>query len=348
MNYFFASLDSQPSEQSNKAKLIKKAKMESQIQTLPRLPAHIIKYIVSFKKEDTEYVLNVFKAFTFGIENDDEPTRDYKEYVQRHIAIIAFELVDACYGLTEETEFALSTNEIMCVYEFMCSNHYTQISEGLNNYLCGRKEETIEEFLDCVHLLEMTRLVYDEEIVHGMPNLNIQQIKYMRLLEMALITKSVDLLIFVRKHMYSPIMAFYLYLKPNHKLYSETAPSLAADDWLISLLLEDNCRDEFLCLALRGIFSHICWSINGENNVVYSNLEVVKKIVPEFIKPTNFIPASLNPIDPDGDYPLHIVTPLEHWENYSNIMIVDRVGYEKQTIVLPKNELIREYLISVS
>ena len=70
--------------------------------------------------------------------------------------------------------------------------------------------------------------------------------------------------------------------------------------------------------------------------------------MPEFIKPTNFIPASLNPIDPDGDYPLHIVTPLEHWENYSNIMIVDRVGYEKQTIVLPKNELIREYLISVS
>lgn len=322
--------------------------MESQIQTLPRLPPHIIKYIVSFRKEDTEYVLNVYKAFTFGIENDDEATQEYKEYVQGRIATIAFELVDACYGLTEETEFSLSANELMCVYEFMCSDHYTQISQGLNNYLCGRKEETVEEFLDCINLLEMTRLVDDEDIVHGMPNLNIKQIKYIRLLEMALITKSVDLMIFVRKHTYSPILAFYIYLKHNHKLYRDNAPSLAADDWLIMLLLEDNCRDEFLCLALRGIFSHLCWSIHSENNVVYSNLEVVKKIVPEYIKPTDYIPASLNPIDPDEDYPRHIVTPLEHWENYSNIMIVDRLGYEKQTIVLPKDELIRDYLISVS
>ena len=315
--------------------------MESQIQTLPRLPAHIIKYIVSFKKEDTEYVLNVYKAFTFGIENDDEATRDYKEYVQRHIAIIAFELVDICYGLTEESEFALSPNELMCVYEVMCSYHYTQISEGLNNYLCGRKKETIEEFLDCIRLLESTRLVDDEEIIHGMPNFNIQQIKYIRLLEMALITKSVDLMIFVRKHMYSPIMAFYLYLKHNHKLYRDNAPSLASDDWLIMLLLEDNCRDEFLCLVLRGIFFH-------ENNVVYSNLEVVKKIVPKYIKPTDYIPASLNPIDPDADYPLSIVTPLEHWKNYHNTMIINRIGCEKQTIIIPKDESIRDYLISVS
>ncbi len=322
--------------------------MESQIQTLPRLPAHIIKYIVNFRKEDTEYVLNVFKAFTFGIENDDEPTRDYKEYVQRHIANIAFELVDACYGLHEETEFGLSATELMCVYEFMFSDHYTQISEGLNNYLCGRKEETVEEFLDCINLLEMTRLVDDEEIIYGMQNFNVQQIKYMRLLEMALITKSEDLLKFVRKYTYSPIMAFYIYLKHNHMLYRNNAPSLAADDWLIGLLLEENCRDEFLCLALRGIFSHQCWSINDENNVVYSNLEVVKKIVPEYIKPTDYIPASLNPIDPDGDYPIHTVTPLEHWENYNNTMILDYVGYEKREIVLLKDELIRDYLISVS
>jgi hypothetical protein len=322
--------------------------MEYQIQ-LPRLPAHIIKYIVSFRKEDTEYVLNVFKAFVFGIENDDEYTREYKEYVQQDIAIIAFDLVDACYNLTEEKEFALSTHEIMCVYEFMCSDHYTQISEGLNNYLCGRKEETVEEFLDCVHLLEMTRLDDDEEISYGMPNLNIEQIKYMRLLEMALITKSTDLLKFVRKHIYSPIMAFYLYLKHNHKLHNHNVPSsLASDDWLITLLLEDNCRAEFLCLALRGLFSHYCWSINGENNVVYSNLEVVKKIVPEFIKPTDFIPASLNPIDPYGYFPLTTITPLERWEYYNNIMVVDRVGYEKRTIVLPKDDLIRDYLISVS
>jgi hypothetical protein len=327
--------------------------MEYQIQ-LPRLPAHIIKYIVSFRKEDTEYVLNVFKAFVFGIENDDEYTREYKEYVQRHIAIIAFDLVDACYNLTEEKEFALSTHEIMCVYEFMCSDHYTQISEGLNNYLCGRKEETVEEFLDCVHLLEMTRLVDDEEISYGMPNLNIEQIKYMRLLEMALITKSVDLMKFVRKHIYSPIMAFYLYLKHNHKLhnhklqYNNVPSSLAADDWLIMLLLEDNYRKEFLCLALRGLFSHYCWSSNSENNVVYSNLEVVKKIVPEYVKPTDYIPASLNWIDTDADYPPRIVTPLEHWENFSNDMIIDRVGYGKHTIVIPKDELIRDYLISVS
>jgi hypothetical protein len=327
--------------------------MDSQIQ-LPRLPAHIIKYIVSFRKEDTAYVLNVFKAFTFGIENDDESTREYKEYVQRHIAHVAYKLVDACYGLTEESEFELSTHEIMCVYEFMCGDHYTQISEGLNNYLCGRKAETVEEFLDCVHLLEMTRLDDDEEISYGMPNLNIEQIKYMRLLEMALITKSADLLKFVRKHIYSPIMAFYLYLKHNHKLhnhklhYNNVPSSLASDDWLIMLLLEDNCRAEFLCLALRGLFSHYCWSINGENNVVYSNLEVVKKIVPEYVKPTDYIPASLNWIDTDSAYPLRIVTPLEHWENFSNDMIIDRIGYGKHTIVIPKDELIRDYLLSVS
>ena len=320
--------------------------MESQ--TLPRLPAHIIKYIVSFRKEDPEYVLNVYKAFTFGIENDDKTTREYREYVQRHIASIAYELVDTCYDLSEEMDFVLSPHELMCVYEFMCSDHFTQISEGLNNYLCGRKEETVEEFLDCATLLEMTRLTDDEEIVYGMPNFNIQQIKYMRLLEMALITKSEDLMSFVRKHIYSPIMAFYLYLKHNHKLYRDNTPSLAADNWLISLLLEENCKNEFLYIAISGLFSNICWSINGENNVVYPNLEVVKKIVPEFIKPTDFIPASLNPIDPYGYFPLTTITPLERWEYYNNIMVVDRVGYEKRTIVLPKDDLIRDYLISVS
>ncbi len=323
--------------------------MESQIQPLPLLPAYIIKYIVSFKKEDTEYVLNIFKAFTFGIENDDEPTRDYKEYVQRHIATIAFELVDACYGLTEETEFSLSANELMCIYEFMCSDHYTQMSEeGLNNYLCGRREETVEEFLDCISILESTRLIEDEEIISGMTNFNIRQIKYIRLLEMALITKSEDLMRFVRKHTYSPILAFYIYLRHNHKLYCDNTDSLASDDWLIGLLLEENCRAEFLYLAISGAFFHQCWRSRSENNVVYPNLEVVKKIVPEYIKPTDFIPASLNPINPDGDHLLRIVTPIEHWENYNNIMTMNKLGYKERKIVLPKDELIRDYLISVS
>jgi hypothetical protein len=82
--------------------------------------------------------------------------------------------------------------------------------------------------------------------------------------------------------------------------------------------------------------------------VVFPNLEVVKKIVPEFIKPNYYIPASLCPIDPDGNYPLQINTPLQYWGNYSNIRIIEISGSEKQTIVLPKDERIRDYLISVS
>ena len=73
-----------------------------------------------------------------------------------------------------------------------------------------------------------------------------------------------------------------------------------------------------------------------------------KKIVPEYVKPTDYIPASLNWIDTDSDYPRRIVTPLEHWENFSNDMIIDRIGYGKHTTIIPKDELIRDYLISVS
>lgn len=325
--------------------------MESQIQMLPLLPAHIIKYIVSFRKIDADFVLNVFKAFTFGIENDDAPTRDYKEYVQRHIAHIIFEILDGYCLLSRETEFNLSANELMCVYEVMFGDHYAQTCGGLMQYLyCGRKDvDTDVEFMDCVYLLELTRLTEDEEIMNNIEILNIGQIKYMNLLENALINKSADLLKFIRKHMYSPIMAFYIYLKHNHNIHRETDIScLASDDWLINLLLEENCREEFLCLALSGIYPSHCLSYNAEHNVVFPNLEVVKKIVPEFIKPNYYIPASLCPIDPDGDYPLQINTPLQYWENYPNIRIIEISGSEKQTIVLPKDERIRDYLISVS
>ena len=115
--------------------------MESQIQTLPLLPAHTIKYIVSFHNIDADFVLNVFKAFTFGIENDDEPTRDYKEYVQQHIAHIVFEFLDGYCLLTEETEFNLSANELMCVYEVMFGDHYAQTYGGITQYLYGGRKD---------------------------------------------------------------------------------------------------------------------------------------------------------------------------------------------------------------
>lgn len=324
----------------------------AQLQTVPRLPGYLIKYIVSFRKDYGEYVLNVFKAFMFGIENDDEETRDYKENVRLYIADIAYELLDRWYSLSKETEFILSTNEIMCVYEVLtCQENNPFIynadfkSDSLNNYLCGRKE-CREEYLDCIYLLEDTRLIYDEEITKGMPTL--REIKYIRLLEMALITKSEDLLKFVRKEMYSPILAFYIYLKHNHKIYRNNPVSLACDDWLINLLMEENCRQEFLCLAISGIFSGLCFWSAGEHNVVYPNLEIVKKIVPEYIKPSEHIPASLCVTDPDEDYPLPTVTPLERWEKYNNIMTIYKKGFESRKVVLPKDETIRDYLISVS
>jgi len=138
---------------------------------------------------------------------------------------------------------------------------------------------TVEDsFITITDLLEDAELQYNDEIMGDIHTpINCYFVKHINLLEIALLTKSAELLKFVRSSGYQPIMAFYLYVKYNHSSYYDSPYSLKSDDWLINLLMESECRNKFISLAKNGI-------VVGETDesnmrvMIPPNLEVVGKI----------------------------------------------------------------------
>jgi len=258
---------------------------------LPYLPAHIIKFIASFfiyahdPHLTTFYILNIYKAFTIGIWNDAQKTQDYRENVQQHILqlVISEHQLSSSFNMMVCNEFNLSYFEQMLVFECMYSNHYTIIDEGIMIRLLYHNSTVEDSFITITDLLEDAGLQDNNEIMGDIHTpINCYFVKHINLLEIALLTKSAELLKFVRSSGYQPIMAFYLYVKYNHSTYYDSPYSLKSDDWLINLLMESECRDKFISLAKNGTMeqkqesSHY-WNIN-KREMIAPNLEVVKKI----------------------------------------------------------------------
>jgi len=226
--------------------------------SMPRLPLLVIKYIATFLqdkgKQDVEMIISLFKAFTLGIEYDDKSTIDYKQTVWKYLSVIMQESLNDWYyfstntpylclkynhsdniNSTQQYSYNLSPLDLAWVYEVSFADHYSQSYYDPDTFL------KITDLLEC-----NTTLCENEEIMGFISYpINIKDLKYFNLLEKALICKRDDLIMFIYENLYSPIMAFYLYLKHNHVDYKTKENSLANDDRLMNLLRHvkfTNCK----------------------------------------------------------------------------------------------------------
>lgn len=331
-----------------------KTKMNSQLQeTIPRLPANIVKYIASFIPSDAEYIISIFKAFSIGVETDDKSTQHYKKIVVLYLSRLIENTLDEVYALSDETnDIELSPYDLFKIYEVTYADHYYQTYGGNDDYLYSDKTKHIHnEFLECTQLMEEeTSLCYNEKTMGKVYfPINIKDLKYFSLLEKCLLERNSKLLKFIYKHMYSPIMAFYLYIKHNHTSYRNHEKSLANDDWLLKLIVEDNHQKELLALAIGGLFLNTIYvgelskSKIVRSHMVLPNLEVVKKIIGSNKGLSHeLIPFYLN----SGE---QFVTPLHYWKNYKNTFTEKIFTYKSvahQEVTIHKNKLIGEFLLA--
>jgi len=336
--------------------------MDSPTQTIRRLPAHLVKYIASFRLNDAEYILSIFNSFTLGIENDDQSTRDYKKNVQRYLSCLIYNLLDEKYALSDDT-YELSPLDLMNIYEVAFVNYAGQHFTYVN--ILGHEKDMFSHLSDLLE--QYTTLVENEEIMGNVSYyINLKDLKYISLLERCLIDKRADLLMFIYKHMYSPIMAFYLYIKHNHIDYRTEENSLANDEWLLYLLFQGVYQKELLSLAIGGLFVNDYIYVETHNlsktierHMVMPNPEVVEKIIGEFPMIRNelipFYMKSRVEIDEEneiyGEEGPDEVYPYEYWTNYKNtfeerVFIDDRCPgiFHPHVITIPKNEFIGRLL----
>jgi hypothetical protein len=329
-----------------------------QIKMMPLIPAVVVKYIATFLNyrgiQDVEMIIRLFKAFTLGIEYDDRSTRDYKENVQLYLSVLMYDSLDEWYGLSDKPfPYELSPLDLAWVYEVTFAHHYSQS--------CRDNPET---FLKISELLERYTTLCDNETIMGDVSypMNIKDLKFISLLEKALIMKKGELIRFICENMmYDPIMAFYLYVKHNHVDYRRTEEnSLANDEVLLDLLQGGGYQKELLSLAISGLFNNEFIYTNKhsesqiiERHMVMPNPEVVKEIINKFPgirkELIPFYMKSRIEIELDENYgeegPSEIL-PFDNWQQYKNTfeerIFVDRSNdvYSMQTITIPKNEAI--------
>ena len=296
--------------------------------SLPRIPSVVVKYIATFLKcdgtQDVEMLISLFKAFT-GVENDDLHTLYYKENVWHYLSVIMYHALDEWYTLSDNTfPYKLSPLDIAWVYEMTFLNHYSQSI----NY-------DLEEFEDITDLLEVTPL-YANEIIMGLVgyHIHIKDMRFIKLLEKALMQIRGELLRFIYENAYSPIMAFYLYAKHNHVDYRTEENSLANDEGLLDLLIyQGGYQKELLSFAITGLFNndHIYVEKYSENktlekHMVMPNPEVVERIlcnfpdirnelIPNYMKHKIEIDTETGEwIEEESDELL----PLDIWQQYKN------------------------------
>jgi len=306
----------------------KQSKMVTTI-SLPRIPSVVVKYIattflVRDGTQDVEILISLFKAFT-GVENDDQSTRDYKKNVWQCLSDIMYEALDEWYEFSYNTfPYKLSPLDIAWVYEMTFLDHYSHSID-------------LEEFTDITDLLEATSL-YANETIMGIVgyHINIKFMKFITLLEKALMQNRGELLRFIYKNAYSPIMAFYLYAKHNHVDYHRTDEnSLANDEGLLDLLIsQGGYQKELLSLAITGLFNnhHIYVEKYSEiqtlvKHGVMPNPEVVNRLLCDFpdirneLIP-NYMKQKIKIDTENGDEwteeESDELLPLDIWQQYKN------------------------------
>jgi len=321
---------------------------------LPRIPAFIVKYIATFMKrhgnQNVEILISLFKAFTLGIEYDDQSTRDYKKNVWQNLSVIMYDALDEWYTLSDNAyPYALSPLDLAWVYEMTFADHYAQA----NNW-------DGDEFLKITDLLEQTTTLCDNENIMGMVSypLNIKELKFINLLEKALMRNRGDLLRFIYETAYSPIMAFYLYAKHNHIDYHRTDEnSLANDEGLLDLLIsQGGYQKELLSLAITGLFENDYIYVKKYNEIqtlekhgVMPNSEVVNDILCNFPEIRNeTIPYYMKPQIEAMALGEESRLPLEIWQQYKNTFnerkFLKDFNPQQHIITITKNEFIGKLL----
>ena len=231
------------------------------------------------------------------------------------------------YNLSNrEHPYNLSPLDIAWVYEMTFADHYSQSIS--NNY-------NLKEFDDITNLLEETPL-YDNETIMGIVgnHINIKYMKFINLLEKALMQNRGELLRFIYENTYSPIMAFYLYTKHNHADYRTEENSLANDEGLLDLLIsQGGYQKELLSLAITGLFNndHIYVYVKKysktqilEKHGVMPNPEVVNRLLCNFPDIRNeLIPNYMKQkteMDTEvlGEEESDELLPLDIWQQYKN------------------------------
>jgi hypothetical protein len=344
---------------TSKSNQIKSNQIKSNMATtlslpLPRIPAFIVKYIATFMKrhgnQNVEILISLFKAFTLGIEYDDQSTRDYKKNVWQNLSVIMYDALDEWYTLSDNAyPYALSPLDLAWVYEMTFADHYAQA----NNW-------DGDEFLKITDLLEQTTTLCDNENIMGMVSypLNIKELKFINLLEKALMQNRGDLLRFIYENAYSPIMAFYLYAKHNHIDYHRTDEnSLANDEGLLDLLIsQGGYQKELLSLAITGLFENDYIYVKKYNEIqtlekhgVMPNSEVVNDILCNFPEIRNeTIPYYMKPQIEAMALGEESRLPLEIWQQYKNTFNERRFlkdfNPQQHIITITKNEFIGKLL----
>jgi len=239
--------------------------------------------------------------------------------------------------------------DLAWVYEMTFADHYAQA----NNW-------DGDEFLKITDLLEQTTTLCDNENIMGMVSypLNIKELKFINLLEKALMQNRGDLLRFIYENAYSPIMAFYLYAKHNHIDYHRTDEnSLANDEGLLDLLIsQGGYQKELLSLAITGLFENDYIYVKKYNEIqtlekhgVMPNPEVVNDILCNFPEIRNEpIPYYMKPQIEAVEFHEESMLPLEIWQQYKNTFNERRFmkdfNPQQHIITIPKNEFIGKLL----
>jgi hypothetical protein len=338
---------------------------------LPLIPAHLVKYIASFHPDKTqtnvsdyaEYVLSIFRAFT-----PDNEIDNYKKEVQERLSdMVYYNVLGDYYQDWFLSTLVLSPEDVMDIYEVTFINHYSQ-TYGCNKIptiVYGLDDTMFDAFVGITALIENHTTLYEDERIMGGSDycyyLHMTQLSIISLLERCLLGKKNDLLTFITGYMnVPPILAFYLYVKHNHASYKTEENSLAKDEMLLNLFLENGFEKELLALAIGGVFNNefiytkkYSESQTIERHMVMPNPAVVKRIMDEFPGICNEpIPFYMKPqieVDDDeiyGEEGPDEILPLEYWHQYKNTfeerIFVDRSNdvYCMQTITIPKNESI--------
>lgn len=330
----------------------------------------IIKYILTFLSEkyypdEANIILSVFKAFNsfpkFDAEDTEDPLREYKLRVQQYIACLVWS--EVYVQLPEKPEkYSLTDFEVMYLYETFYGDLQTiqyGDREKMDISVIMRHEQHVDmEFMDITILMEDSipdpRFYLDDE---GL--LNIKYLRFIRLVEQALLDKSEHLLDCIlttemfESHLSMSLM--YIYLKHNHAVYAPKYNSLASDETLIALLLKNEVTRPIIArVAISGL--HQLFEVKSATaahplsfNIVLPNLAVVKQIIPTHIAPSELIPYWTDEPNDADDYAGYFSVPLlpiELWKQYNNIQTVHIPSLKTPDIVraLEKNQDIGEYL----
>lgn len=333
---------------------------------LPILPSHIVNYIGSCfiavydKKNSNECFIALFKAFNVIENEENEWLIEYKQNIQKNMAnkIVnekCNEFADIIIG-----DYDFSATEKVDVVQTIRNNNIYDYNTAIN-------EKMFEEFLDITYLIENLKDYKTMEyLMEGMPQgpINIRSLPKIKLLEQGIITNSEAICEFVKDHLLcSPAMLVYIYMKYNHYRYRPIKTTEKeidnVNDWILKMIglcyYENNTMNTMketlkiiLCLAIGGTMLKTVYNNKSEEtNQVVPNFEMVKKIVPRYIKSTEVLRIQQNENDDEdeNDEEQTYYEPYGYWEKYNTLLYkFNENNFEFDKYKIEKNKEIGEYL----